>query len=162
VAIFYLIIMFFLSIKLTMIILLMTFMGLIITWFHNKYLLTYNQQALQSMNHLTGIEIGGLRSIETLKASGGENEFLNKRMSALAKVMKNRQKLFGFGMSLGSSTQIVSSVMAILLMTVASLMIMDGQLTLGTFVTFQVISGGFISPLLTLAGLTAKLQEAKT
>jgi len=162
VAIFYLIIMFFLSIKLTMIILLMTLMGLLITWFHKKYLLTYNQQALQSMNHLTGIEIGGLRSIETLKASGGENEFLNKRMSALAKVMKNRQKLFGFGMSLGSSTQIVSSVMAILLMTVASLMIMDGQLTLGTFVAFQVISGGFISPLLTLAGLTAKLQEAKT
>jgi ABC-type bacteriocin/lantibiotic exporter with double-glycine peptidase domain len=76
--------------------------------------------------------------------------------------MKDRQKLFGFGMSLGSSTQIASTIMSLSLICIASLMIMDGQLTLGTLVAFQVVSSGFIAPLLNLAGLTAKLQETKT
>ncbi|MBM3469126.1 MAG: ATP-binding cassette domain-containing protein [Alphaproteobacteria bacterium] len=161
VAVFYFILMLFLSVKLTLIVLGMLLIGFLIMWFHKQYLATYNQQVLQSMNVLTGIEIGGLRSMEALRAVGAEYEFLNKRSSSLARVMKDRQKLFGFGMSLNYSTQVASTLISLFMISVASLMIMNGHLTLGTLVAFQTIAAGFVAPLSTLVGLVGKIQEAK-
>ncbi len=160
--VFFLSIMIVLSFKLTLIILAMTFLGAAVTWFHKRYLRIQNQLVINSYNLLTGIEIGGLQSIEYIKASGLEFEFMNKRSGMFAKTMQSRQSLAGYEMSLAFSNQLITGLSGIILIGFASLMIMDGQLSIGTLIAFQALTAGFTGPLATLSNLFARIQEGKT
>ena len=160
-AIFFVIIMFILSIKLTIVVLMMTILGLFVSWYHKYYLKIKNQLMINSYSQLTGVEIGGIQSIEFIKASGSNYEFLNKRSGLFSKNIKNRQDLAGYEMSLDFSNQLITGLNSIMVIGIGSLMIIYGQLSIGTLIAFQVLSGGVVGPLVTLSNLTARIQEGK-
>ena len=158
---FYLIIMFIISIKLTLILLTLTLLGAAVTWYHKHYLSLQNHLILGSYSTLMSIEIGGLQTIETLKASGSEFEFLNKRSGAFNYNLQDIQGLATYEISLDMCTQFLSTLSTIILIGFGSVMIMDGQLSIGTFIAFQMLAAGFTGPLTVLSNLSAGLQAAK-
>ena len=158
---FYLIIMLVISLKLTLILLALTLLGAAVTWYHKHYLSIQNHLILGSYSTLMGIEMGGLQTIETLKASGSEFEFLNKRSGAFNFNLQDRQGLASYEISLDISTQFISTLSTIILIGFGSLMIMDGQLSIGTFIAFQLLAAGFTAPLTILSNLSAGFQAAK-
>lgn len=160
-AILYLFLMAFISLELTATILLITAIGAAIAFYHKRHLTIQNHLVLGSYTALVAIEIGGLQIIESLKASGTEFEFLNKRAGAFSKNMQNEQTLASYEISLEISTQFLTTLSNIILIGYGATMIMNGQLTIGTFIAFQILATGFTTPLRILSNLSANFQETK-
>ena len=159
---FYIMTMSFLSFKLTLLVLIIFSIILFVSVYYRKYFSPINHLLLQTYSNLAAIEIGGLRSLESLRASGNGKDFLNIRSNAFAKTMQERQRLTGYEMALGLSIQSLTSLMTILVIGCGSLMIMNGHLTIGALIAFQSLMLGITTPVSTLTNLSAQIQQAKS
>lgn len=113
----------------------------------------------QDSGRLTGTSMNGLMAIESLKASGRENDFFSQWSGFHAKV-------FNAEMQLGATTNILSSVPVFLtaLNTAAviifgGLKVMEGSLTMGELAAFQALMGAFVGPVNNLVNMTATFQQ---
>ena len=120
-----------------------------------------NQKLLMVRGQLMGASTNGLRSIETLKAGGTESDFFARWAGYQAKVMNAEQ-------ALGISTQVLGAVPPFLaalntsvILVVGGIRIIDGGLSIGTLVGFQILVGFFITPIANLVNLGASIQEAE-
>jgi ATP-binding cassette subfamily C protein len=106
-----------------------------------------NRVATQAYGKLLGTGMNGLQMIETLKANGGEDEFFGRWAGYQAKALTERQALASFSQYLLAGPQLLNAMSSTLTMGVGAFLIMDGSLTLGSFVAFQALSGQFVGPL---------------
>lgn len=120
-----------------------------------------NQKLLMVRGQLTGAATNGLRSIETLKAGGTESDFFARWAGYQARVMNAEQ-------ALGLSTQVLSAVPSFLaalntsvILVVGGIRIIDGGISVGTLVGFQVLVGFFMMPIANLVTLGASIQETE-
>ncbi|HUS16492.1 MAG TPA: NHLP family bacteriocin export ABC transporter peptidase/permease/ATPase subunit [Chloroflexia bacterium] len=119
-----------------------------------------NQKMLQERGKLVGTAYTGLLMIETLKAGGTESDFFARWSGYQAKVMNSEQ-------ALGLSTGVLGAVPPFLLalntaaiLLVGGLRVMNGELTVGMLLAFQVLMFGFMNPVNAMVQLGGKLQEA--
>jgi NHLM bacteriocin system ABC transporter peptidase/ATP-binding protein len=120
-----------------------------------------NQRLLMERGKLTGVSMGGLQSIESLKATGDESDFFVRWAGLQAKLVEAQQQL-------GSSTQIVSGIPAMLtalataaVLGVGALRVMSGDLTIGMLVAFQSLMVSFMTPIGQMVTLGTTLQESQ-
>ena len=120
-----------------------------------------SQRMLQDRGKLMGTAMGGLQTIETLKASGSESDFFARWSGYQAKVVNAFQEL-------QLTTQLLSAVPPFLLALNTALVlgiggqrVMDGHLTMGMLVAFQSLMFAFLSPVNKLVTLGGQLQEVK-
>lgn len=117
-------------------------------------------------NRLLGLEIGktigvglqGINNVETLKASGLELDFLATWQEHFSKVMRLNQLL---GQQIAISTLVASGssfLLSVLIIALGGLLIMDGQLTLGTLVAFQFLQAQIMVPLGLIPQLSNVIQ----
>ncbi|HMA34281.1 MAG TPA: NHLP family bacteriocin export ABC transporter peptidase/permease/ATPase subunit [Chloroflexia bacterium] len=119
-----------------------------------------NQKMLQEQGKMMGTAYNGLQIIETLKASGAESDFFARWAGYQAKVMNAEQEL-------GLSTQVLGAVPPFLFATTTAAIlvlggmeVMNGQITIGTLIAFQVLMFGFMAPINQMVNLGGKLQQA--
>lgn len=106
-----------------------------------------------------GMSIDGLRSIETLKASGLEGEFFAKWAGYQAKVL-NEQQSVGYGaIWLSAVPPLLAGLNSVAIIGLGSLRVMDGALTMGMLVAFQSLMANFLKPVQHLVGLGAEIQQ---
>ena len=120
-----------------------------------------NQRLLVERGKLTGVSMGGLQSIETLKATGSESEFFVRWAGLEAKLVDAQQQL-------GASTQVVSAIPQMLaslttaaILGVGAVQVMHGDLTIGMLVAFQSLMASFMAPIGQLVSLGTTLQETQ-
>lgn len=120
-----------------------------------------NMRLLQEKGKLMGIAMGGLQTIETLKATGSESDFFNRWAGYHAKTVNAQQQL-------GLKTQVLTIVPPLLLsintaviLGLGSLRIMDGQMSMGMLVAFQALMLSFVRPVNQLVNLGGTLQEVE-
>ena len=118
-----------------------------------------NQSLLQDNSKFFTVAMTGLLMIENLKASGTENDFFARWAGHQAKVLNAEQKL-------GVSTQLLAVVPAFLsilstasVLILGSMLVMQGEISLGVLVAFQSLLTSFTDPLNRLVGLGGTLQE---
>lgn len=118
-----------------------------------------NRKLLQDRGKLMGTAMSGLQTIETLKATGSESDFFAKWSGYQAKTLNAEQEL-------GVSTQYLSAIPTFLtsltntvVLVLGGLIIMNGNMTIGSLVAFQSLMTSFIEPVNKLVGLGGKLQE---
>jgi NHLM bacteriocin system ABC transporter peptidase/ATP-binding protein len=117
--------------------------------------------ALQSdLGRLHATAIGGLQTIETLKATGGEAEFFERFAGVQARVMNGQQRLGTTGVLLGAVPPLLSALSAITVLGVGALRVLDGHLSLGLLVAFQSLMASFFQPVNELVRLAGSMQEA--
>jgi ABC-type bacteriocin/lantibiotic exporter with double-glycine peptidase domain len=102
-----------------------------------------------------------LRTIESLKAGGAESDFFARWAGQQARVMNAEQ-------SLGISTQVLSVVPPLLaalntgfILLIGGMRIIDGGLTIGTLVAFQVLVASFMAPVAGMVNLGSSIQEVE-
>jgi NHLM bacteriocin system ABC transporter peptidase/ATP-binding protein len=117
-----------------------------------------NRRLAQDQGKLIGTAIGGLQTIETLKATGGESDLFTRWAGYQAKVVNGRQDLERYTQILDAVPPMLSAVNTALILGIGGLRVMNGDMTLGGLVAFQLLMALFIAPINRLVSLGGRLQ----
>ena len=120
-----------------------------------------NRQFINENGKLLGTTTSGISMIETLKASGRENDFFTNWTGYLAKVMNAQQELGWLTTKLNIIPPLLMSINTTLILGIGALRIMDGQMTLGMLVAFLYLMGNFMRPVNQLVRVGSLLQETE-
>ncbi len=115
----------------------------------------------QDQGKLLGAASGSMRSIETLKSSGGENDAFTRFSGYQAHVLASRQ-------TLGITTALlmfVPGAMGVLttiaILGIGGLRVMHGTLTIGSLVAVQGLMARFLAPITGLVNLAGEIQAIR-
>ena len=107
---------------------------------------------------LSGTTISGIEMIESLKASGSENDFFQQWAGQQAKVVLESQNLALVNLGNSVTPNVISSVLNILVLTLGAFRVMDGHLTIGMLIAYQSLLSSFMGPVSTFIGLGKTLM----
>jgi ABC-type bacteriocin/lantibiotic exporter with double-glycine peptidase domain len=105
-----------------------------------------------------GIAMGGIQMIESMKASGGEDDFFSKWSGQHAKVMNAEQKMAVSSQIIGSVPSLLTALNTTAILGLGALRVMDGNLTVGMLVAFQSLMLSFIGPINGIVRFADQLQ----
>ena len=120
-----------------------------------------NQRLLQDRGKEMGTAMGGLQTIETLKATGSESDFFARWSGQEAKVINSYQQLQFATQLLATAPPLLLALNTALILGVGGLRVMNGHLSMGMLVAFQSLVLLFLSPVNRLVTLGSTLQEVK-
>lgn len=159
--VFFAIIMFLFDWQLTLIGLASSAVNAIVLYFIYERISVNSQRFLQDSGKLSGLETYGLRSIETLKASGLENHFFKLWAGNHARLIDTQQNIALSQLILSALPSFFMGLSTVLILAVGSQRIISGALTVGTLIAFQSLLASFNAPINTLLGIAAKMQEIR-
>ncbi|MCC5789723.1 MAG: NHLP family bacteriocin export ABC transporter peptidase/permease/ATPase subunit [Opitutales bacterium] len=120
-----------------------------------------NRQRLLEEGKQTGTAMAGLQMIETLKATGTEGDFFARWAGHQAKTIGAKQRLGGITVRLNSFPTFLNLFATAVILGLGGLRVMEGELTMGSLIAFQILAGSFLAPIERLVGLGLKWQEAE-
>ncbi len=121
-----------------------------------------SQRMQQDRGKLMGTAMGGLQTIETVKAGGAESDFFARWAGYQAKVVNASQQLQLTEIFLGAVPPLLLSVNVALVLGIGGLRVIDGHLTMGMLVAFQSLTLAFLAPVNRMVGLGGQLQELQS
>lgn len=107
---------------------------------------------------LLGSTIGTIRTIETLKANGLENEAFTNWAGIQARALNTEQSLGMSTLLLDMLPTLFSGLTMAAILGIGGLRVIDGTLTLGGLVAFQSLTASFSAPITTLMNLAGNYQ----
>jgi NHLM bacteriocin system ABC transporter peptidase/ATP-binding protein len=118
-----------------------------------------NMKLAQESGKVSGVAIGGIQSMETVKASGLEFDLFSKFAGYYAKTINAQQEL-------GLPSQILSILPTFLLaltttsiLVVGGFRVINGSLSIGMLVAYQTLTIAFLHPVNNLVNFGSTLQE---
>jgi NHLM bacteriocin system ABC transporter peptidase/ATP-binding protein len=120
-----------------------------------------NLRLLQDRGKLMAVTMGGVETIETLKATGGEGDFFARWSGHLAKVINGEQRLELNTRLLAVLPSLLNALVSVAILGLGGLRVIDGRMSIGMLVAFQGLMASFTQPVTNLMGLAGKLQEAQ-
>ncbi|MEP6621528.1 MAG: NHLP family bacteriocin export ABC transporter peptidase/permease/ATPase subunit [bacterium] len=115
----------------------------------------------QDRGKMIGAAMGGLMTIETLKASGSESDFFSRWAGHHAKVSNTYQQLQLTTTALGVVPPLLMSINTAVVLGIGGMRVMDGRLSMGLLVAFQALVVSFLNPVNRMVDLGGQLQELK-
>lgn len=107
---------------------------------------------------LTSFTINGLESVESIKAVGGEYQFISRYGGLYAKSLSTIQNMASADLILGTLSPFLSILGSLAVLVLGALRIIEGQMTVGEFVALQLLYSNFTNPALDLINLNQTLQ----
>lgn len=159
--IFYALLMFWYNVILTLIGISFSIINFIVLRIIAKRRKDENLKLLQDRGKLMGITMGGLSTIETIKATGSENDFLIRWLGYNARVINSEQRLEVYTRFLAVMPNFLSILMSVIILGIGGYEVMYGALSVGMLVAFQSLMASFSTPLANLVGLGANLQTVE-
>ncbi|MFP5289358.1 MAG: NHLP family bacteriocin export ABC transporter peptidase/permease/ATPase subunit [Thermoanaerobaculia bacterium] len=117
-----------------------------------------NRRMQQDQGKMMGTALGGLQTIETLKATGSESDLFVRWAGYQAKVVNARQELERYTQVLDAVPPLLGAVNTALILGLGGLKVMNGTLSLGGLVAFQILMASFMGPINRLVSLGGRLQ----
>lgn len=117
-----------------------------------------SRRFLQDQGKMMGTALGGLQTIETLKATGSESDLFVRWAGYQAKVVNARQELERYTQVLDAMPPLLGAVNTALILGLGGLKVMNGTLSLGGLVAFQILMASFMGPINRLVSLGGRLQ----
>lgn len=141
------------------ILVLMVIINIILIYSFKKAYKRINHEQMEANGLLNSQLIESIRNIDTIKSHHDENQRLNKieekfvhslEINYREGVLQNIQSTF---------STVVSTLGGLIFMTIGSLFIIDGKMTIGDLLVFQTLSQYFIEPVQNLVNLQLTFQE---
>lgn len=139
----------------------MVIINIILVYVFKKPYKTINEDQMIANSELNSQLIESLQNIETVKASGDEKHQLFKLEKRFVKNLKLGFKEGTLSIVQGAVSNGIGSVGQIIFMSIGALAIINGDLTIGTLIVFQTLSGYFTEPVNNLVSLQLTFQEAQ-
>jgi NHLM bacteriocin system ABC transporter peptidase/ATP-binding protein len=117
---------------------------------------------LQERGKLTGTSMNGVQMIETLKATGGEDEFFSRWAGYQAKAIRAAQDMDFYGQTLSAVPPFTKALISATILGLGGWRVMDGHLTIGLLVAFQSLMDGFTKPITSFVTFGNALQETES
>ncbi|WED44428.1 NHLP family bacteriocin export ABC transporter peptidase/permease/ATPase subunit [Legionella cardiaca] len=155
----YLVILFLLSIPLTLLVLASTTLNVLILFFIAQRRTSESQRTTKALNNLTSAAVSGLQMIETYKASGAEGDFFRNFTGKHANYLIAEQQL---GWTRDCSSVVPTALELITntaILGFGAWLTIQGEMTIGTVIGFQLLYRSFIYPIKMLVMLSGKIQE---
>ena len=118
-----------------------------------------NRRLVQDTGKLTAAAVSGLQNIETLKATSEDASFFARWAGSQANVIDSMQSLGGPASALSSLPALLTGANTAVILGFGGWQVMNGTLSLGTLLAFQILAGGFNGPIAQLVGFGAVLQQ---
>jgi NHLM bacteriocin system ABC transporter peptidase/ATP-binding protein len=156
---FYATLMFFYDVELTVIGVVLAALNFVALNRLAKWRVEANMRLHQEYGKVAGVTIAGLQSIETIKASGMESGFFHRWAGHFAKAAGVRQEMELTDQYLGLMPSLLGSLTTMLVLLIGGLSVIEGELTIGMLVAFQLLMSGFLRPVGAMVELGATVQE---
>ena len=118
-----------------------------------------NMSLIQDQGKVAAVAIAGLQSIETIKASGQESDFFSRWAGYYAKATNSQQELGVQTQALGVLPSLFTNLANMAVLVLGGLDVIEGQLSLGGLIAFQLLLGEFLKPINSLVMLGQQMQE---
>ncbi len=118
-----------------------------------------NKRNLQEIGKSSGISMSGMMSIETIKATAGETDFFARWAGYQALRVNAQQESNSFSQLFGMIPSVLASLSSMVILGLGGIRIIDGFMSIGGLVAFQMLMGSFNSPFSTVVSLGAQVQE---
>lgn len=161
VSLFYLILLLFYSPTLTFVGICNIVLNFVIIKITSEKLSTSMMKMMQDEGTLNGVLVSGISMIDTLKASGVENEYVSRVLGNYAKSIRMEQEYGKIQQILNSIPQITNQICNVLVMMIGGCMVINGNLTVGMLMAFNSLLGSFTAPVNELITFVQKIQEIK-
>lgn len=158
---FYAVLMFSYDILLTSIGIVMATINVLALQFVSRARKDGNRRLINENGKLLGTTTSGISMIETLKASGRENDFFMNWSGYLAKVINAQQELGWLTTKLNIIPPLLMSLNTTIILSVGAMRVMDGEMTLGMLVAFLYLMNNFMGPVNKLVSVGSMLQTTE-
>lgn len=118
-----------------------------------------NRRLIAEEGKATGALMGGLATIETLKASAGETDLFARWAGYQAKFINSGQELATTTQLFLTMPPFLVNVAEAVVLGIGAYRVIQGELTLGMLVAFQSLMSAFTTPVQNLVSLAGTLQE---
>lgn len=159
VIVFYGVVMLTISIPLTIGVVLLTALNGIAVKLVQRKRSDLNSRLTTQAAKVSGVGMGGIQAIETLKATGTESDFFSTWGGYHANKINAYQELGAYSLTLDEVPVLMRKLSTALVLGGGGLLIMSGDLTVGGLVAFQALMGYFTAPIDSLVRLSRDLQE---
>ena len=159
--VFYAALMFYYSVSLALIAIAISLMNLLALRYISRKRVDSNQKLLQDSSRLYGFSSAGLQMIETIKATASESDFFSRWAGYHTKLLNIQQKIGGLTQTLQVIPIFLTSLSTLIILIVGSGYIIDGVMTVGTFVAFQSLMASFSQPITSLVNLGSAMQNVE-
>lgn len=160
-AVFYLALLLIYNVKLTVIGIFFAGVNLAFLRLTSEHISNKKMKMEQDEGRLEGVLFSGIRIVDSLKASGAENQYLERLLGYYAKVTRNEQDLGAFRQYMSSIPQLTNQLTDVIILIVGGLDVIQGRMTVGTLLAFGSLMKNFLSPVNALIGFGERIQDLK-
>lgn len=121
-----------------------------------------NLRLAQEQGKAAGVAIGGLQNMETLKASGLESDFFARWAGYYTKSINAQQGLGLINQLVGVLPSLLSTLTAMALLVIGGWRVINGSLSVGMLVAFQLLMVSFQRPVNRLVGFANTMQTLQS
>lgn len=146
--------------KLFAIILFMTLVSIMLLFIFKQPYKKINEEQMQQASILNSEIIEGLRNFETIKGNANEDVELECIEREYIKSLRISYKEGMLSNVQGSISNIISGIGNLVLLYVGISQVINGNLTLGSYMAFMTLAGYFMDPIGNLVNLQLSIQEA--
>jgi NHLM bacteriocin system ABC transporter peptidase/ATP-binding protein len=158
---FYAVLMFQYDLFLTLVAVLIAGFNLAALKYVSRRRIDLHRRLLKDRGNMMGVAMGGLQTIETLKATGSESDFFSRWSGNQAKVASSTQQLTLTTQLLSTVPPTLLALNTALILGIGGLRVMDGYLSMGMLLAFQALTFAFIAPVNRLVTIGGTLQEVE-
>jgi NHLM bacteriocin system ABC transporter peptidase/ATP-binding protein len=118
-----------------------------------------SQRLLLDRAKLVNATVGGMQTIETIKAAGREGDFFARWAGFHARVVNSQQRVGMLTRSMGALPPLLGALSTASILTLGGLRVIEGSMTIGMLVAFQALMTSFLAPLTQFVDLGGMLQD---
>ncbi|MBP2230945.1 NHLM bacteriocin system ABC transporter peptidase/ATP-binding protein [Azospirillum agricola] len=115
----------------------------------------------QDLGRFESATVTGILAIETLKATATDDDYFARWSGLQANHNANQRQLGGYGLATGAVEPLIGGLTTAAILGLGGLRVVEGDMTIGTLVAFQMLVQSFMGPLSALVAVFGTLVEAK-
>ena len=132
----------------------------IVVFAYRKALKQTSQAIMEGEAKVTNVVKESIDGMETIKAFHGERRYYEKFNNKIGKLLKLGYKIEILGSSQEGLLVGIQEIGALFVLWIGSMMVLEGEISLGALISFIALMSFFVSPIQSLVGLQPEFQLA--